>query len=160
MLPLVIGSHPGSPWITDWPTRYGPRRVHIHRDGGYELTALRAAVERFDRFLFLQDSCEILTPKFWREIGTNPTFIFGWPGMYLGIYDSADLKPILEQAPASIDKRTSIEWEGRIRDLLPYPTLWPEITDATGRHETRHGRQNLVLENDLLRKWKGNWGQA
>ncbi len=159
-IPLVIGSHPGSPWIDDWP-RFGPRRVHTHRTGGYELTALRAAVTRFDRFVYLQDSCEILSPSFWLTIDAldGPSFIFGAPGMYLGVYEADDLRPILAEVPTDIDKRTSIEWEGRIREHLPYPTLWPEVVDATGRFEDRHGRANLVLENAFLRKWKGNWGQ-
>lgn len=162
MIPLVIGSHPNSPWIQDWPRGFGQRRFHIHRAGGYELAALRAGVARYDRFLYLQDSCEILTPDFWRVVDalTEPHFIFGPPGMYLGVYDTETLRPVLEQAPTTVDKRTSIEWEGHIRARLPYPTLWPEVTDAVGRFEDRHGRPNLVLENPLLRKWKGNWGQA
>lgn len=160
-IPLVIGSHPGSPWINDWP-RFGPRRVHIHRDGGYELTALRAAVDRYPRFIYLQDSCEVLSPAFWTTIDalTEPTWIFGPPGMYLGVYDSAELRPVLDQAPTHVDKRTSIEWEGLIRDRLPHPTIWGEVTDAVGRMEERHGRMNLVLENQFLRKFKGNWGQG
>lgn len=160
MVPLVIGSHPGSPWIGDWP-RFGRRRVMVHRAGGYEITALRAAVTRFDRFVFLQDSCQILSREFWSTVDAleGPAFLFGHPGMYLGVYNSRDLIPALEQAPTTIDKHTSIQWEGRIRELLPYPTLWPEVTDATGHHEERHGRTNLVLRNEFLAKFKGNWGQ-
>lgn len=161
MIPLVIGSHPDSTWVQDWPRRFGQRRFHIHRTGGYELAALRAGVARYDRFVFLQDSCEILSRDFWRIIDnlTEPAWLFGWPGMYLGVYSSRDLIPVLEQAPTTIDKHTSIQWESRIRELLPYPTLWPEVTDATGHHEERHGRTNLVLRNEFLAKFKGNWGQ-
>lgn len=44
MIPVVIGSHPDSPWIKDWsPRKIGNRPVYVHRNGGYELAALRAA---------------------------------------------------------------------------------------------------------------------
>ena len=163
MLPLVIGSHPDSPWIKDWqPRKLGNRPVHVHRHGGYELAALRAGCEHFTRFLFLQDSTEVLHPEFWDVIDglDGPAWLFGDPGMYLGVYDRPDLEPALADAPDPVDKRQSIEWEGRIRSVINAPTLWPDVTDATGRLEERHGRTNLVLENRLLRKWKGNWGQG
>jgi hypothetical protein len=158
MIPLVLGSYPGSPWLADWsPRKLGNRPVHVHRDGGFELTALRAAP--FDRFLFLQDSCQILHPAFWDIIDglTESTWLFGWPGMYLGVYDRTTLQPVLDAAPALVDKETSIEWEHRIRHVLDYPVLWPDVVDATGRLEERHGRTNLVLDNRYLRKWKGTW---
>lgn len=158
MIPLVIGSHPDSPWIADWSPRIlGRRDVFVHRHGGHELTALRAAP--FDRFLFLQDSTEILHPSFWDVIDglDGPAWLFGWPGMYLGIYDRNDLLPIFAEAPDPVGKEASIEWEHRIRHALPYPALWPEVTDSTGRLEERHGRMNLVLENQFLRKWKGTF---
>lgn len=166
MLPVVLGTHPDrSVWLRDSlrsirsTTRH--RRVLVHEPGGFEIAALRSGAARFKRFLYVQDSCEILTQDFWHIIDalTEPAWLFGPPGMYLGVYNSRDLIPVLEQAPTTIDKQTSIHWEGRIRELLPYPTLWPEVTDATGTFEERHGRMNLVLRNELLAKWKGNWGQ-
>lgn len=160
MIPTVIGSNPESVWLRDC-LRTIPhyRTIHIHREGGYELSALRAGCTRFDRFLFLQDSTEILHPLFWNTIDTLETsaFLFGWPGMYLGVYDRTTLRPLLDQAPTHVDKDTSIGWEHRTRHHLAYPTLWPEVTDATGRIEHRHGRRNMVLENGMLRKWKGTW---
>lgn len=138
------------------------RRVLVHTDGGYEITALRTGITNFPRFLFLHDSCEVLHPDFWTIIDiTTPTWLFGGPPMFLAVYDSKDLDRALEDAPYGYDitKATSIAWEGELPKRLPYPTLWPEVTDATGHIQERHGRTNLVLENRLLRKWKGNWGQ-
>lgn len=163
MIPVVIGTNPErGPWLRDCLTsirrtsRY--RRVHVHRDGGYELTALRAAMTRYDRFLFVHDSCEILHSDFWGAVdNTGPTWLFGGPPMYLGVYNSLDLRAALTDAPSDVDKQTSIRWESELPNRLPCPTLWPEVNDATGRIEEHHGRRNLILENRYLRKWKGTW---
>jgi hypothetical protein len=65
--------------------------------------------------------------------------------------------------PTVKDKADSIlleiDWHRRYVDVAGEPTvLFPELTDAnaTGVVE-RHGRANLVLENDLIVKWKGTW---
>lgn len=157
--PVVVGSHPGSPWLADClKTIPTGRTVKVHRAGGYEIAALRAGCRHYDRFLFLQDSTEVLHPGFWDVIDTcEPSWLFGGPPMYLGVYDRDQLEPAIEDAPLVMDKAWSIAWEGALPKRLNYPTLWPGITDGTGRIEERHGRKNLVLENKYLRKWKGTW---
>lgn len=158
-IPLVIGSHPGSPWLADCLKSIPAHRtVKIHRTGGYEIAALRTACRYYDRFLFLQDSTQVLHPEFWDIIDTSsPTWLFGGPPMYMGVYDRNQLEPAIEDAPPVMDKAWSIAWEGALPKRLNYPVLWPDVTDATGRREDRHGRTNLVLENKYLRKWKGTW---
>lgn len=167
MIPVVVGTNPErGHWLKDCirsiraTSRH--RRVHIHKTGGYELTALRAGVTRFKKFLFLHDSVEVLNPAFWEIIDTTPpAWIFGGPPMYMAVYDSAELVKALEDAPYGRDmtKVLSIYWEGELANRIQYPTLWPEVIDANGRLEEHHGRLNLVLENEFARKWKGNWGQ-
>lgn len=164
MIPVVIGSHPDSPWLVDCikSLRQQHRQIKIHNAGGYELNALRTGLRYFDRFLFLQDSCEVLHPTFWDVIDglEGGAWLFGGPPMYLGVYNRDELQTALEDAPDIVDKRTSIRWEGELPQRLNYPVIWPDVTDATGRFKERHGRNNLVLENRYLRKWKGNWGQG
>lgn len=159
--PVVVGSFPDSPWLADCLRTIPARRdVTVHRTGGYEISALRTALRYYDRFLFLQDSTEVLHPEFWDIIdGTSRTWLFGGPPMYLGVYDRNELELAIPDAPESMNKALSIAWEGELPKRLGYPTLWPEVNDATGRFEERHGRNNLVLENKWLRKWKGSWGQ-
>ena len=162
MIPVVIGSHPDSPWLADClKTIPNNRPVTIHHEGGYEIAALRTAIRHHDKFLFLQDSCEVLNPAFWNIIdNTTPTWLFGGPPMYLGVYHRNALEQAITDAPEAMDKAGSIAWEGALPKRLNHGCLWPEVTDATGRLEERHGRTNLVLENRYLRKFKGNWGQA
>lgn len=161
MIPTVIGSHPGSPWLADClKTIPTGRPVKVHHDGGYELAALRFACRYYDRFLFLQDSTEVLHPLFWDIIDTAPsTWLFGGPPMYLAVYNRNDIEAAIPDAPLTMDKSSSIAWEGELAKRITYGTLWPDVSDATGRFEERHGRNNLVLENQYLRKWKGSWGQ-
>lgn len=168
MLPVVIGTNPErGDWLKDCLASIRAtsknRRVLIHRDGGYELTALRVGIERFPKFLFLHDSCEILDRGFWDIVDSSePTWLFGGPPMYLGIFNSSYLAAAIEDAPYGYDitKRVSINWEGHLPERLSMSTLWPEVHDGTSYMQNRHGRENRVLENMYLRKLKGNWGQT
>lgn len=157
--PVVIGTHPGSPWLADCLKSIPLHRpVKVHREGGYEIAALRTACRYYDRFLFIQDSTQVLHPLFWDLIDTTPpTWLFGWPPMYMGVYNRADLEPHLSDAPATIDKATSIAWEVELAHRLGYPYLWPDVRDATAVPEERHGRANLRLSNGFFAKWKGSW---
>lgn len=162
MLPVVVGTHPDrKPWLTDCLAsirRSSPRRrVFVHGTGGYEPAALRAGCAKFDQFLFLQDSVTILHPDFWTTIdASGPAWLAGWPPMFLGIYNAADVAPLLPDHEVS--KVESTHLEGALPHSLPMPTLWPDVVDATAlRREDRHGRDNLVLGNDLFLKHKGTW---
>lgn len=157
---MVIGTDPDrAGWLEDClATIPRDRQVLIHYPGGYEIAALRTGCGTFDRFLFLPDSTEILTPNFWPVVDAHDTaWLFGWPGCYVGIYTTDTLRPFLDTAPDRVDKEEAIRWETRIRDALKYPTIWPDIADRRGRIEDRHGRTNLVIGNEHIRKWKGTW---
>lgn len=166
MIPVVIGTNPGRrPWLNDCLTSIRAttkrRRVFVHRTGGYELAALRAGTTRFKKFLYLHDSVEILHKDFWETIDAAlPSWLFGAPHMYLAVYNTSDLISALAEAPQTLTKADSIAWESELGTRIRYPILWPDVIDTTGRYEERHGRTNLVLENELIRKWKGNWGQV
>lgn len=166
MLPVVVGTNPDRRmWLTDCLKSIRAtskhRRVFVHRTGGFEIAALRSGIELFDRFVYLHDSCEILSPDFWEAVdNTEPAWLFGGPPMYLAVYNSADLAAAIEDAPHTMTKQWALAWESALPERLPMPTLWPNVTDATGRYEEHHGRNNLILENGLLRKYKGHWGQG
>src|SRR5690606_20970585 len=128
-----------------------------HDTGGYEPPAIRAGCERFPRFLYLHDSVTILQPGFWKIIDASPpAWLTGPPPMFLAIYNTVDVEPLLPTH--ELTKADSIHWEGHLPHLLRMPTIWPDVVDATAlRREHRHGRDNLVLGNDLFLKWKGTW---
>ena len=156
-LPVVVGTHSGSPWLADCLTSLG-RPAHVYQSPDYEIGCLRQAARHHDRVLFLQDSVTGLDQGFWHAIGDSPKWLCGRPPMYLGIYDSAALAPVLATFPERVDKETAIRCEVDLFKRLPMPVLWPEIVDRNAlRTETRHGRVNLVLGNDLFEKHKGTW---
>lgn len=78
--------------------------------------------------------------------------------MFLGVHETAQLWPVLNDLPASMSKAEVIHLEAHISNLVDYDTIWPTITDRTAlRREHKHGRDNLVLGNQHFEKWKGTW---
>jgi hypothetical protein len=128
-----------------------------NRSPGFELDHLRTAVAEHERFVYLKDSVRILDPRFWDVIeASGPAWLFGRPSCYLAVYDSATLAPALTEAPTVVDKEISILWESRLMDLLPMPSIWPEVGDRRAlRIETIDGRPELVIGNHLVEKTKG-----
>jgi len=164
MLPVVIGTNPErKPWLDEClasirATSSRRRRVHIHETGGYEPAAIRTGCSKFERFLFLHDSVTILHRDFWDIIdASGPAWLAGWPPMFLGIFNAADIEPLLPTYEVS--KRESCDLEGALPHRLHMPTLWPDVVDTTAlRREDRHGRDNLVLGVEgVWEKHKGTW---
>lgn len=154
---VVVGTYAGSPWLTGCLASLG-RPAAVYESTDYEIGVLRQAVQRHERFLFLQDSVRVLDPGFWEAVGTEPTWLCGRPPMYLGIYDAAALGPLLAEFPATVDKETAIACEGLLHERLPMPCVWPDVVDRNAlRQEHKHGRNNLVLGNALFEKFKGTW---
>jgi hypothetical protein len=82
--------------------------------------------------------------------------------MYLGVYDRRTLRQV--GIPEVHDKATAIRLETEWTRLYceaagPVRVLFPDLADrnAVGI-EHRNGRDNLVLRNGSLTKWKGTWG--
>lgn len=162
LTPVVIGTHPDrAVWLKDCVTSIRAttkhRRVLIHRTGGYEPAAILTGCAAFKRFLYLHDSVIIKTREFWDTIdSTEPAWLAGFPPMYLAVYHGPTVAPLLPTH--EVTKHEAIRLEAHLPTLLPLPTLWPNVTDATAlRHEYRHGRDNKVLGNSHFEKFKGTW---
>lgn len=155
MIPIVVGSTHDDISLnrTGIPVRPD---ILVVRSGGYEAEHLRRAADRFDRFVYLKPSVRILDARFWDVIDNHdPAYLFGRPSCWLGIYDTTTLAPILEQIPP-LDKEGSIWWESRIHDLLPMPSIWPDVADRNAlRIDMVDGLPELVIGNALVEKRKG-----
>lgn len=123
---------------------------------------------KIDRFMFLQDSIIIKDERIFELLYedkgsialTNDPCMYG---MYMGIYERKILEKINIPIPKS--KAESIQYEltwteayckaaGNVR------LAFTDLSDSRAkRKEVVFGRENLVLENDFLIKYKGNWGQ-
>ncbi len=164
----VIGSSPDrQAWLADCSASLGREHIAVV-SFGYELAKIAWVMENtsVDRFLFLQDSWVIKSDKFWDlldqfegsvALTADPYFF----GCYAGVYERHVIDRI--GVPVVKDKAHSIlleiDWHRQYVEASGEPTvLFPDLTDANATDVVeRHGRKNLVLENDLVVKWKGTW---
>jgi hypothetical protein len=136
----------------------GVRTVH-HREGAFELSELWDATEQGGMFLFLKDSLHIIDPhQFWAAVDTGgPGWLFARPSCYLAVYESDSLRAALEDAPLTGSKRDSIDWESELHNRLPYPTIWPDVSDRTALGvELVNGEPELIIGvPGVVVKYKG-----
>lgn len=123
---------------------------------------------KIDRFMFLQDSIIIKDEKIFELLYedkgsialTNDPCMYG---MYMGIYERHVLEKVDIPIPKS--KAESIQYEltwteAYCKAARNVRLAFTDLTDSRAkRKEVIFGRENLVLENDFLIKYKGNWGQ-
>lgn len=134
---------------------------------GFELGKIRWVLENttLERFLFIQDSV-IVSEALYRRLSDHDgsVALLGDPrpfGCYLGVYE----REILEKVgvPNICSKREAVEaeiwWTEKYCEAAGYWwVLFPHLTDRNAkRYAVRHGRENLVLENEFMTKYKGTW---
>lgn len=134
---------------------------------GFELAKLKWVLENttLTRFLFLQDSVTVSEALYVRLSDfTGSVAFLSDPvpfGCYLGVYE----REILEKVgiPNICSKREAVEaeiwWTKAYCEAAgDVPVLFPDLSDRNAkRHSIRHGRENLVIENECLTKYKGTW---
>jgi hypothetical protein len=141
----------------------------ILRDSNYELGKIKWCQENIKNpFFFFQDSVVFKETEWINEalekyssvsLNSDPDLY----GTYMGIYDPKILRQI--EVPIPKSKAEAIEFElswtkKYVEKAQGVKVLFPELKDANARRkELKHGRENLILENQYLIKYKGNWGQ-
>lgn len=122
-----------------------------------------------DRFFLLQDSFIVKNDKFWKLLDEYPNslsvnddpYLYG---SYVGIYERSVLDKIEIPQPTSKKEAVhlEIEWNKKyVQAAGNVPVLFNDLRDSLAKGiEERNGRQNLVLENDYLIKYKGTWNLA
>ena len=134
---------------------------------GFELAKLQWVVDHtdFDRFLFLQDSVTVSAGLYDRLSDFEGSVaLLSDPvpfGCYLGVYERKVLNSM--GIPQIVTKREAVEAEiwwtqHYVKAAGSVPVLFPEVRDSMAQRVVhRHGRDNLVLENEFLVKYKGTW---
>ena len=165
---VVIGSSPDRQrWLSDCSASI--KREHIAVvNSGYELGKIRWVMENTnaDRFLFLQDSWQVKDEGFWDLLEaqsgsvaiTNDPYYYG---CYAGVYE----RWVIEQIgiPVMADKadaiRNEVAWhQSYFSTVGELPVLFPELRDSNATRQVQlHDRNNLVLENKYIVKYKGTW---
>lgn len=134
---------------------------------GWELGKLDWVLQNttIDRFLFIQDSV-IVSPALYARLSDfdGSVAVLSDPvpfGCYLGVYERKVLQKV--GVPNICSKREAVEaeiwWTQAYCEAAgDVPVLFPDLSDRNAkRHSIRHGRENLVLENEFITKYKGTW---
>lgn len=167
---IVIGTSFGrEQWATDClETMPDDIPVMVVSQYPFELGKIRWVLEYTDveRFWFLQDSVLIHEPAFLRaglalngavSLCQDPRPL----GMYMGVYDRSVLTEVgvPEVTTKEESIRLEIDWTCRYLTAAgSVEVMFPEFADRNAIGVTkRHGRDNLVLHNDSLTKFKGTW---
>lgn len=166
---IVIGTSPGREhWLADCLNSL-QKPCLILRDSNYELGKIKWCQEHLKNlFFFFQDSV-VFKSTTWIDqalernqsisLNNDPDLY----GTYMGIYDPTILNQIDIPIPKSKAEAVELEltWTKKyVSQAGPVPVLFPDFKDSNAQtKEYKHGRENLVLENDYLIKYKGDWGQ-
>jgi len=168
---IVIGTTPGrEKWLQQCLASI-QHPVLVLSDFTFELGKIKWVFEntKIQRFMFLQDSVVIknqsLFDLLYKDKGsialTNDP---GMYGMYLGVYERKILEMVDIPLPKSKAESIAFElsWtETYCRAARNVRLAFTDLTDSRAkRKEVLFGRENLVLENEFLIKYKGNWGQV
>lgn len=164
---IVIGSSPGrEQWLADASNSI--QREHIAVvNYGYELAKIGWVLENTtaERFLFLQDSFIVKDESFFDvlDLFTGSVALFNDPvpyGCFAGVYERSVLQQV--GVPVVASKRDAVRLEvdwcnSYVEAAGGVPVLFPEVRDETGFIQSHNGRDNLVLENTFITKFKGTW---
>lgn len=166
---IVIGAtHPDSPWMTDLKASIplaAPAEVWASITPKFELSSIRWASERFEEFVFLPESTLVLDPtvfdRCFGEFAGMSVDLANQPDtMYLAKFRSAAVHDVPEVHDKLEAVRYEREWMGAYLAAeeaagklahLGRPMLHSNV------FEERHGRLNMVVENEYLRRYKGAW---
>lgn len=167
---IVIGTTPGREQWLQQCMKSIQRPVLVLSDFSFELGKIKWIFEQtnIERFMFLQDSVVIKNQQIFELLDRDKGSIAfsndpGMFGMYLGIYERKTLEMIDIPQPKSKAESIAYElsWtESYCKAARNVRLAFSDLGDTKSkRKEHLFGRENLVLENDFLIKYKGNWGQ-
>jgi len=170
MITVICTTHKREAWLKDCLQSFGERPVMILSDYTFEIGKINFVMKHtnIEKFLLLQDSVIFKNvEKFYETLSqyqgsVSVNSYTGFYGSYMGVYERRILKKM--QIPIARSKRDQVIFETTFNKgyvvLLggSVPIMYPELNDLnnTGLAE-RHGRTNLVLENDVMIKYKGTW---
>jgi hypothetical protein len=157
-LPALLDSLDGCRW---------PVVVNYTRD--WELATIAWAARKYDEFIFLPESTVVLDQAYIDRcftaeaghavnLGTAQGMKFR---MYLGKYVAENVQMV--GVPPVASKMQAIEQEvhwcvryAKFEERRGLTSLGGPL-EHTDVREWKHGRENMVVENEWLRKWKGTW---
>jgi hypothetical protein len=159
----VINNGVESTWLDSF---ISIRTIKLPEDR-FELGAMKATLEHtdWDEFILIQDTFEVINPEIFDILFTNypDQSVFYGPSrqMFLAKYRRQVLEKL--EIPDTRTKLESIFQESKFANLYesvePFMIFNHSFRDENfyGNTEWKWGRENLVLKDEYLIKWKGTW---
>ena len=165
---IVIGTSPDrAEWLAASSGSIGREHIVVS-NWGFELGKIAWVMDNTtaERFLFLQDSWVVKTPAFFTlledSVGsvalTQDPYFFG---CFAGVYERSVIEdigvPVIESKFEAVQAERF--WhESYVMSAGEPRVLFPELTDENATEVRVHnGRENLILENEFVLKYKGTW---
>lgn len=172
---IVIGTGTGrEEWLNDFMKSVEGCKypIKVYKTDNFELDCIDKAMwlTDWDEFLFLADSTVIQDLKFFDLVfkGTEGKSVSVCQEPCLGgMYMMKYRREILKQMPIPKvnTKKMAVYWEIVFNEFYcglegidNIKVLFPELTHSDTIIE-RHGRENMVMANQYIRRYKGSWGQ-
>lgn len=165
---IVIGTSPDrAEWLEASSGSINLEHI-IVSNWGYELNKIQWVIENTtaERFLFLQDSWVIKNANFFTLLDqhkgsialTQDPYFFG---CFAGVYERGIIEQIgIPEINTKLEAVLAEKWwhEAYVNAAGAPTVLFPELTDENSTQTIFHnGRENLILENEYVMKYKGTW---
>ncbi len=120
----------------------------------HEYAAVRVGATWFKEFIFLHDSVMIKNNLLFDELFAIPGHVSLSEKFFhlMGKYVSDDLPAIPNVTTKEQSIANELTWFTK-----PFQVFKNPLPFVSSQFEDRHGRRNMVLENDYLIKYKGHW---
>lgn len=139
---------------------------------GFEIGALKALMSTpYNQFFLLQDSVEIKDHTFLNKaFGMKESYALSdYPapfGMYMGKYTREGLtRSGIQHIPTPKNKHQAVDLEVVFNNHYATRNPWilceePLRDNKNGVFEEKFGRNNMILENKYIKKYKGSWSRS
>jgi hypothetical protein len=124
--------------------------------GSQEYGAVALGKEMFDEFILIHCTCLIKDNSLFDKLFEIPGHVALTSRFFhlMAKYVSADMPEVPVVRNKAEGTNLEVHWFTK-----PYTVFEPELIVHTQNFEEKHGRKNMILENDFLIKYKGHWGQ-
>lgn len=132
---------------------------NTNKQNEYEIGGIKKGMILFDEFVYLHDTTYIKDLNLLDMLFDQQASISPKRGMYLGYYNSKILEGM--DIPLVSTKRDAVNQESFFMEYYISESsnsnyLFEEFVDGEV-YEFKHGRNNKVIENNYLKKYKGTW---
>lgn len=159
-----------SPWLddlletieTDYP-------IIITNHDGWGIDGIRETFEKtnFDEIFFLNESMIVKDNSIWnivfkdctdKSVAVGEKYLM-WLGKYLRKHVDHTFFPMHIHSKRDDVHLGEFGWNRQYMEQDPDFVTIDAMTDTFQEFEEKHGRRNMILENQYFKKWKSHWAE-